>query len=133
MFFSPGSIRPYHFGLATCALLALVVLTLLVPRGRRRIFAEKLAWGLVSGLGAGATLVALFYVPFVGYFLMVSLDRLMPYAWRIGIHLPPLGAVLLVFGAVGFLVGLSTGIAAVLLSRRSNHQNAEKESRPAAG
>jgi hypothetical protein len=132
MFVDQNSVRPYHLGLATCGLLALVVLTLLIPRGRRRLFAEKLAWGLVSGLGAGAIIIAFFYVPFVGYFLTVCLDRLLPYAWKIGIRLPPLGTVLLVFGVIGFLIGLSTGIAAVFVSQRSNQRNAAA-SRPAAG
>jgi hypothetical protein len=132
MFIDTNAVRPHHLGLAAGALVALAVVIGLVPRGRRRIFTEKLAWGSVSGLGAGAILVALFYVPFVGYFLMVSLDRLLPYAWKIGIRLPPLGMVLLVFGVVGFLVGLSAGIGAVLQSRSSEEQDADATGRPAA-
>jgi Na+-transporting methylmalonyl-CoA/oxaloacetate decarboxylase gamma subunit len=125
MLIDANAVRLYHIGFVACALLVLAVVILFLPRGRRRIFAEKVAWGSVSGLGAGAILVALFYVPFVGYFLMVCLDRLLPYAWKIGIRLPPLGMVLFVFGVVGFLIGLSAGIGAVVRSRRSTGEEAD--------
>jgi hypothetical protein len=127
MLFDPKDVRLHHLGLATCALLGLVVVVLVIPKGRRRVFLRKLAWGWISGLSAGAIIVALFYIPIVGYFLMVSLDNLLPYLWKIGIRLPVLGTVLFAFTALGVFIGLIAGIGAVLRPAHGTEPDAEAQ------